>query len=508
MEKIKTIVKKLEVPFYLGIYALIMAFPNRDEGLMLGLLTVLFVYFLAGDFIKPVMPKRRHILLGFLFMCAQVFAMTAVGTLDTVSYIVSVFGLTLINSFTVALVDEHLKPFEKLKKRLKKLDNRSFILFVAAIAVLCGLAVYSSYKTSIFTLPSSNGVLFGAGSRTMSTNADFTAFPINHELTMAFFGLAYLPFNLIAHAVALPIHWIFPTTDYSIFFAFGTIISQIIILVLCTFFLYDILKNTFSPLVSTAICAVFIGSFSTLISMLTAEKYIFATFCLLLFVKCRKRRDEMRIPLFSVAACSFALNFAALPILLSGKKKKEKAVLWKTAISVLLMLLLSGSLAKPFISVENFALSMPFGDKITHFFRFVYGIFLPNSYVESSGALKITDSNVLETVIGGIIFGVVVLGGITLMKKIPLMKVSFYWVCVSAVLFAILGLGGSNMNLYAICFGWAYIISIACCLKTLYEKKKFVGIVLTACIAGALAIFSLIKIIDIVNFGMENLPLM
>lgn len=505
-KNIKDIIKNLEVPFYLGVYALITAYPNRNEGLIIGLLTILFVYFLAGDFLKPVPVQRRHVFVGFLFMCAQVFAMSNVGEPTVLEYIISVFILTLVNSFAAALFDSKFKPAEKLKRFFSK-SNKFIVYIVFAVAViLCAFAVFSCSKTVLFTLPAKNGSLFGAESKAMSSNGTFTAFPVNHELTMSFFGLAYLPFAVIAHAVALPLHFIFPQTDYAYFFSFGVVIAQIAMLVICTFLIIDILKTTFAPFISYVISAVFIGSFSTLLSVLTAEKYIFSLLCLLLFIRVSQRKDSSGIPFFAVAACSNAVNFAALPLVLMGKKKKAKSNLMKTGISVLLLLLLSGSLVKPLIPNGIFSLNTPFTERILRFFRFVYGIFLPNSYTAGESALKITDSNTVESVIGGCIFAVAVIGGILLMKKIPLMKISFYWVCVSAVLFAILGLNASHMNLYAVMFGWAYIISLGCCLKAVYEKQKFIGFIATASAAAIIFAYNLTKIMEIISFGIANMP--
>jgi hypothetical protein len=265
------------------------------------------------------------------------------------------------------------------------------------------------------------------------------------------------------------------------------------------------------------------ASYPTLFFALTVEQYIVPVFWLILLLYAclaGNPRAPLRRLLFFGAAGSLLSSGILFPLLLppeKGRVKKLRALatagLWFFALCAVCGKL--GAFAPDrFIGLTQFmgAASphgVTFADSLLQYTHFLAACLLPpHAGLQEVGhsAWRAFPTPQVNP-IGLLVFGVAALG-FFLTKKSALSRAAAGWIAFSFVLLAVAGWGApeNGMALYTLYFSWAFLVLIHQALHALLGTRPKLFHAVTAALAGALLLYNLRHIGQIIAFSMRYYP--
>ena len=421
----------------------------------------------------------------------------------------SAFSLCLVFIYVLGRIRNSVIDF------FRGLEKHERIFLAVGSTVFAVIIIILFNQTNVFYLPFRNGtyryydVIYSTDTGAIvDSNCYLYPGAPENDFRQPLFGIFAMPFALLATFVSymIPLAYSYPLclniTQNILLFITLLLLSRML----------EVSKTTqiYFLLLSTV-------TFPFMLFALNMEQYIFAVFWTILLIYNNYTTRKTNLTL-SVAATGSLLTSAILipPLLILNKEFRG---IVKKGLKMLLMffaVFICGGMTyliydfNSFIMLKRFAAIHGFIEKFIQFTHFTGSCLIaPCSRIISDGDHILYRLCAMQTVnmAGIIVLGLSVLSGYLFRRKY-IAQISIYWIAFAFVLICLFGWGTAENGvvLYSLYFFWAFIILFILLIDKLMCNTKYSRHIVFCVLFLALMVYNMIKMLDMINFGIAFYP--
>ena len=267
------------------------------------------------------------------------------------------------------------------------------------------------------------------------------------------------------------------------------------------------------------------SSYSFMIFSITLERYILATFCIILFVYANIHLPKIKYITALAATGTLTTNLVAFPLATYDRNMKIwLSNLTKLAGIFIAICVLCGELSTLFDSVKDIIFqlnryggaSVPTEQKGLQFINFITSIFLK----PETALLHWTDSETNITFMSytlaasisvnwlGIVLIALSVAGFVINRKHQFVRMSFLWAVFTVIIIFVIGwyTKGNETFLGTLYFGWAFFVLVFMFFEKLLEKQRIVKYAVYSLAFIAMTTLNVAGIADLIKFAVQYYP--
>lgn len=408
---------------------------------------------------------------------------------------------------------------KKLKGVFSGISKAEYIIYGLIIALFFGFTTYAFLNSQVFYRTDHLcDIIYTSDSQMLvKDNVYMNLIHSENDIRQPLFAVFAAPFVGFGYAISLMFPFISCSTELFMNFI------QIIMIFMANFILAKLLRLSAYERVGFMILSSF--TYTTLLFTLMMEQYIVAYFWVIFFVYLyceEKKADNLAV----VAAGGTLLTSLILTPFVSESfsvknlnVNKAKSFIRDVERSAIVFALFFISFARLSIT-NNISTLMSFTGKCVSIPARVlqYLSFISDCFIKPDAQLNLTkveypswqlNDATTVNIVGVIILLLAVLGFVTTRKNL-LSQMSMCWVAFSFLVLVIIGWGSSEngMILYALYFGWAFLVLIYQLILSIAKKLniKAITIIFSTVVTVALAVINIFAIKDLLQFAISYYP--
>ena len=399
--------------------------------------------------------------------------------------------------------------FKGLAKYEKIFLITGSMLYVIIILILFNL-------TNVFYLPSNDGtvipfdVIYSSDTGAiLEKNCYVNPSSPENDLKQPLFGIFALPFGLSAKLISFFI----PTANS---YPVCMNIIQIILMFITMILISRMLEA--SKTIKIFFLLILTVTFPFMLFALNMEQYIFAVFWTILLIYNSYTTRKTNVTLSVAATGSILTSAILIPLLMVINK--EYGTFMKKGFKMLIVffsVFICGGMMEIVYKFNlilsnygSFVSKHGFIDKCRQFTHFIASCFIaPCSQIVSKGDTVTYQQSATGSnhILGISIFGLSLLSGF-LFRRQYMAKISLYWAGFAFALICLFGWGTAENGtvLYSLYLFWAFTVLLTLLINKLPTRINYVKYFIFVVLVVALFVYNIMKMIDIINFGLKYYP--